>query len=106
MCPEVDWAVADRLVRVVKTGRIDHKRQITVSFGGDHLGKQKTAVPLESTNVQSPSSTLVQSLLPRLSTSSAHSRWRIDAEVFQTITTDCHLKHPASTRAAPSLCSR
>ena len=23
------------------------------------------------------------------------SRWRIDAEVFQTITTDCHLKHPA-----------
>jgi hypothetical protein len=23
------------------------------------------------------------------------SRWRIDAEVFQTITTDCYLKHPA-----------
>jgi hypothetical protein len=23
------------------------------------------------------------------------SRWRIDAEIFQTITTDCHLKHPA-----------
>jgi hypothetical protein len=22
-------------------------------------------------------------------------RWRIDTEVFQTITTDCHLKHPA-----------
>jgi hypothetical protein len=22
------------------------------------------------------------------------SRWRIDAEIFQTITTDCHLKHP------------
>jgi len=25
----------------------------------------------------------------------SRSRWRIDAEVFQTITTDCHLKHPA-----------
>jgi hypothetical protein len=23
------------------------------------------------------------------------SRWRIDTEVFQTIITDCHLKHPA-----------
>jgi hypothetical protein len=23
------------------------------------------------------------------------SRWRIYSEVFQTITTDCHLKHPA-----------
>ena len=26
------------------------------------------------------------------------SRWRIDTEVFQTITTDCHLKHPAVHR--------
>ena len=25
----------------------------------------------------------------------SRSRWRIDAEVFQTMTTDCHLKHPA-----------
>jgi hypothetical protein len=25
----------------------------------------------------------------------SRSRWRIDAEVFQTITCDCHLKHPA-----------
>ena len=25
----------------------------------------------------------------------SRSRWRIDTEVFQTITTDCHLKHPA-----------
>ena len=25
----------------------------------------------------------------------SRSRWRIDAEVFQTITTDCRLKHPA-----------
>ena len=28
------------------------------------------------------------------------SRWRIDAEVFQTITTDCHLKHPAVHQSA------
>ena len=25
----------------------------------------------------------------------SRSRWRIDTEVFQSITTDCHLKHPA-----------
>jgi len=28
----------------------------------------------------------------------SRSRWRIDTEVFQTITTDCHLKHPAVHR--------
>jgi len=46
--PEVDWPVADRLARVVKTVRIDNQRRI----------KKKV-------------------------------------EVFQTITVDCHLKHPA-----------
>ena len=29
--PEVDWPVADRLVRVVKTVRIEHQRRVTVS---------------------------------------------------------------------------
>jgi hypothetical protein len=48
--PQVDWPVADRLVRVVKTVRIDHKRQVTVSQDGEHLKKSKSDVALESTN--------------------------------------------------------
>ena len=39
--PQVDWPVADRLVRVVKTVRTDHKRQVTVSQDGDHLTKKQ-----------------------------------------------------------------
>ena len=48
--PQVDWPVADRLVRVVTTVRIEHKRQVTVSQDGDHLTKGKADVALESTN--------------------------------------------------------
>ena len=108
--PEVDWPVADRLVRVVKTVRIDHKRQVTVSPEGDHLRKNKTEVSRESTNFYAKSfavgtcrksigrwptdfelGAIPATFIRQLS----RSRWRIDAEVFQTITTDCHLKHPA-----------
>jgi len=92
--PEVDWPVADRLVRVVKTVRTDHKRQVSVNQDGDHLKKSKTEVARESTNFYATNfdlgaipSTFIHQL--------GRSRWRIDAEVFQTITTDCHLKHPA-----------
>jgi hypothetical protein len=48
--PQVDWPVADRLVRVVKTVRVDHKRQVTVNQDGEHLKKSKTDVAVESTN--------------------------------------------------------
>jgi len=37
--PEVDWPAADRCVRVVKTVRTDHKRQVTVSQEGAHRKK-------------------------------------------------------------------
>jgi hypothetical protein len=92
--PEVDWPVADRLVRVVKTVRIDHKRQVTVSADGDDLRKKKTEVLLESTNFYATNFEL-GAIPPTFIHELGRSRWRIDAEVFQTITTDCHLKHPA-----------
>jgi hypothetical protein len=92
--PQVDWPVADRLVRVVKTVRIDHKRQVTVSQEGDHLKKSKTDVALESTNFYATSFEL-GAISPTFIHQLSRSRWRIDAEVFQTITSDCHLKHPA-----------
>ena len=92
--PQVDWPAADRLVRVIKTVRIDHKCQVTVSQDGEHLKKSKTDVALESTNFYATNfelGTIPPSFIHQL----GRSRWRIDAEVFQTITTDCHLKHPA-----------
>jgi hypothetical protein len=92
--PQVDWPVADRLVRVVKTVRTDHKRQVTVCQDGDHLKKSKSQVALESTNFYATNFEL-GAIPPLFIHPLSRSRWRIDVEVFQTITTDCHLKHPA-----------
>lgn len=92
--PQVDWPVADRLVRVVKTERIDHKREVTVSRDGAHRKKTKTEVTEESTNFYATNFEL-GSIPPLFVYQLGRSRWRIDTEVFQTLTTDCHLKHPA-----------
>ena len=92
--PEVDWPVADRLVRVVKTVRIENRRRVTVNEKDGHRTKSKTAVTPESTNFYATNFEL-GSISPLFIHQLSRSRWRIDTEVFQTITTDCHLKHPA-----------
>jgi hypothetical protein len=92
--PEVDWPVADRLVRVVKTVRIENRRRVTVGEEDGHRIKRKTAAPQESTNFYATNFDL-GSVSPLFIHQLSRSRWRIDTEVFQTITTDCHLKHPA-----------
>jgi hypothetical protein len=92
--PEVDWPVADRLVRIVKTVRIENKREVTVSQDGAHRKKTKTAVTEESTNFYGTNIDL-GAIPPLFVYQLGRSRWRIDTEVFQTLTTDCHLKHPA-----------
>jgi hypothetical protein len=92
--PEVDWPVADRLVRVVKTVRIENRRRATVNEKDGHRTKSKTAVTQESTNFYATNFEL-GSISPLFIHQFSRSRWRIDTEVFQTITTDCHLKHPA-----------
>jgi Transposase DDE domain len=100
--PAVDWPVADRLVQVVKTERTVNRRRVTVTEKDGHRIKTKTAETDESTNFYasnldlgsvSPGARVISALMfiYRLS----RSRWRIDVQVFQTITTDCHLKHPA-----------
>jgi hypothetical protein len=81
-------------VRVVKTVRLDHKRQVTIGQEGEHLKKSKTEVAVESTNFYAtnfPLGAIPPTFIHQLS----RSRWRIDTEVLQTITTDCHLEHPA-----------
>jgi hypothetical protein len=92
--PEIDWPVADRLVRVVKTVRIENHRRVTVSRKNNQRIKNKTAVTQESTNFYATNFEL-GSVSPLFIHQFSRSRWRIDTEVFQTITTDCHLKHPA-----------
>ena len=92
--PQVDWPVADRLLRVVKTVRTDHQRRVAVSQDGSHLKKGKSEVALESTNFYATNFHL-GAVSPLFIHQLSRSRWRIDAEVFQTITTDCHLKHAA-----------
>ncbi len=92
--PEVDWPVADRLVQVVKTVRLANRRQVTVSQEGVQRKKSKTAVTQESTNFYATNFQL-GSIPPLFIHRLGRSRWRIDTEVFQTLTTDCHLKHPA-----------
>lgn len=92
--PQIDWPAADRLVRVVKTVRTHRKREVTVTPEGDHLRKRKSEVAEESTNFYATNFEL-GAIPPLFIHQLSRSRWRIDAEVFQTITTDCHLKHPA-----------
>jgi len=82
--PEVDWPVADRLVRVVKTVRIDNQRHI----------EKKVEVTRESTNFYATNFQL-GSIPALLIHQLGRGRWRIDTEAFQTITVGCHLKHPA-----------
>jgi len=92
--PEVDWPVADRQVRVVKTVRIEHQRRVTVSERDAPRTKGKTEMSLQSTNFYATHFEL-GSISPLFIHQFSRSRWRIVTEVFQTLTTDCHLKHPA-----------
>src|SRR5207245_11365423 len=83
-----------RRVRVVKTLRIEQQRRVTVSEKDAPRRKGKTAIAQPSTNFYATNFEL-GSVRPLSIHQFSRSRWRIDTEVFQTITTDCHLKHPA-----------
>jgi hypothetical protein len=92
--PEVDWPVADRRVRVLKTFRLEQQRRVTVREKDAPRTKAKSAIAQSSTNFYATNFEL-GSISPLFIHQLSRSRWRIDTEVFQTITTDCHLKHPA-----------
>jgi hypothetical protein len=92
--PEVDWPVADRLVRIVKTVRIENRRRVAPTAKDAPRAKVRTQVTQESTNFYGTNFEL-GSISPLFIHQLSRSRWRIDTEVFQTITSDCHLKHPA-----------
>ena len=75
--------MADRLVRVVKTVRIEQLKRVTVSEKDGHRIKSKTLVTQESTNFYATNFEL-GSVSPLFIHQFSRSRWRIDTEVFQT----------------------
>ena len=93
--PEVYWPVADRSVRVVKTVRTQQKNRIRVSRNdAGRKRPQKEMVVEQSSNFYTSNldlGTIPPWFVHRL----GRSRWVIDTQVFQTITTDGHLKKPS-----------
>ena len=96
--PEVYWPVADRSVRVVKTFRLRQERRVQVVR--DETGKKKKTkrtVQQESTNYYASNlelSSIPATFIHQL----GQSRWQVDSEVFQTLTTQAHLKKPSVHR--------
>jgi hypothetical protein len=91
---EVDWPVADRLVRIVKTVRVQQINHVTVRKEEGRLIREKQPGCEVSTNYYATNVEL-GAMPPRFIHQVGRSRWSIDAQAFQTITTDCHLKRPS-----------
>jgi len=93
--PEVYWPVADRSVRVVKTVRKQQKKRIRVGLNGVGRKQSQKEVFVQQTTNFYASNLELGSIPPVFVHQLGRSRWIIDAEVFQTITTDGHLKKPS-----------
>ena len=93
--PEVYWPVADRSVRVVKTVRTQQKKRIRVGLNGVGRKQSQKEVFVQQTTNFYASNLELGSIPPVFVHQLGRSRWIIDAEVFQTITTDGHLKKPS-----------
>lgn len=91
---EVDWPVADRLVRVMKTVRVRKENHVTVRSDKGRRIREKQSNSEVSTNYHATNVEL-GAIEPRFVHQLGRSRWSIDAQAFQTITTDCHLKRPS-----------
>lgn len=97
--PEVFWPVAERDVCIVKTVRAHPRRYQCVQreeVEGTPVVKRivRQAVMEQATNFYA-SNLHLDSIPPFFIHRLGRSRWQIDAEVFQTITTDGYLKRPA-----------
>ena len=93
--PEVYWPVADRALRVVKTFRIQKGHRLEFTPPASPKKKRtKEAVREESTNYYA-SNLERGSIPPTFIHQLGRSRWRVDTEAFQTLTTQAHLKQPS-----------
>jgi hypothetical protein len=92
--PEVDWPVADRLIGVVKTVRVQNVNRVAVRKEDGRPVREKQPAPIVSTNSYATNVDL-GAIPPWFIHQLGRSRWVIDAQAFQTVTTDCHLKQPS-----------
>jgi hypothetical protein len=93
--PEIYWPAADRSVRVVKTIRQQPVKRVRVQR--DEEGKKravKETVVQPGRNLYA-SNVELGSIPPLFIHQLGRSRWIIDTTVFQTMTTDAHLKRPS-----------
>jgi len=93
--PEVYWPVADRCVRIVKTVRTQKKNRVVVQRDQTSQKRRlKEAFTEQSTNFYA-SNLELGAIPPVFIHQLGRSRWSIDTEVFQTITTEGNLKKPS-----------
>lgn len=92
--PEVYWARADRTVRIVRTECKTLVHRCTVPRDDRQRRTVKTSHWEHRTNVYATNLRLLN-IPPAFVEDLGRSRWRIDTEVFQTLTTTCHLKRPS-----------
>lgn len=92
--PEVYWARADRTVRIVRTECKTLISRRTVAWDDRRRRTVKASHWKHSTNIYAINLALLN-IPPAFIEHLGKSRWRIDTEVFQTLTTTCHLKRPS-----------
>jgi len=91
--PETYWPVAGRSVRTVKAVRAQKTNQIVIEKENGKRVKRKRQIITEATNYYA-SSIDVGPSTPAFINQLGRKRWRMDSELFQTLTTDCHAKRP------------
>ena len=93
--PEVDWPVSKRDIAVVKTVRTRSRRiqKVKTAGNGDRQIVRETVVD-QTTNFYA-SNLKLGAIPPWFIHQLGRSRWRIDAEVFQTIANQGSLKQPS-----------
>ena len=93
--PEVDWLAADRTIRVVKTERRKPTKRLRVKRD-EQRGKRAEKETVTETGTNFYASNLELGSVPPLFIHQlGRSRWIIDTTVFQTMSTEAHLKRPS-----------
>jgi hypothetical protein len=93
--PEVYWPVADRAVGVVKTVRTQEKKRWRIRREEDGQKRAEKETFIETSTNFYASNLQLGAVPPLFIHQLGRSRWAIDSEVFQTMTTDGHLKRPS-----------
>jgi hypothetical protein len=99
--PETYWPVANRSVHTVKARRIEKKNKVVIEKENGKRIKGKGVTIEEATNYYA-SNINVGAGTPAFINQLGRKRWRMDTELFQTLTTDCHAKRPWAHQS-PSL---